>query len=137
MSIFYKGRLYRLAEQNLIDKCTDVTKEIRERTHLDDATIKSKKRLAELWNGTAIYLVDGNEVRNKKCVEFTEGGHWLVHPFIPENEIWLEKLSSRDDMEHNLGHEILESSLMQYGKFDYDAAHNAAAMTELLLRNLG
>ena len=76
-----------------------------------------------------IFKVDGNYIRNNIEVEFTLGGHHLRYKFVPDNEVWIENLSSEFDMESNLLHELTEIGLMEKG-MKYEDAHERAAETE-------
>jgi len=48
-----------------------------------------KKSLGKIIN-TAIYLVNGGEIKIKLDMDFVEGGNDLAKNYIPKNEIWLD-----------------------------------------------
>jgi hypothetical protein len=79
--------------------------------------------------------VDGEKVRNTKDVEFTMGGHHLLHPFIPKREIWIDKALSALDKKMAEHHMRLEYAIMKAkngkgkGKI-YEMAHRVAANSE-------
>jgi hypothetical protein len=95
-----------------------------------------KELAGKLWDGTRVYVVDGNHVRDDVSVEFVEGGHDLCYDFVPEGEIWVEKMLDADDQCHNTMHEIYEHTLMKHCKMSYDKAHEAANSVEELIRHM-
>jgi hypothetical protein len=82
-----------------------------------------------------IYKVDGDYVRSNTFVDFTEGGHFYVYKFIPENEIWIDILPKMVDMVCNLAHELYERYIMKYDKLNYNDAHDKALSLEYRLRH--
>jgi hypothetical protein len=44
--------------------------------------------------GLTIWRVDGHAIRNRLDVEFTNGAHHFMAPYIPEDEIWLDREAS-------------------------------------------
>jgi hypothetical protein len=117
-----KDTLYNLKETwNLLELSNSVVKEFH-----DDGP-----------DGLKIYKIDGNQVRNTLDVEFIGGGHNLVYPFIPENEIWIETLEGADDQRFILAHELVEIFLMRHLGWPYKKAHNVANKTEDKLRHGG
>lgn len=92
------------------------------------------KRLGFI-NGLAIYLVSGEQVRNKTDIDFTAGGNSAAYPkYIPQNEIWLDDALHVFDRVATIFHEIVERNLMLYGGVDYDDAHDTACKREIALR---
>ena len=81
-----------------------------------------------------VYLVNGKEVRTKKSIDFTQGGHWLVFDFIPENEIWIERMLDPQENVYTLGHELDELWDMAFKKKKYAPAHSDANQEELAAR---
>jgi hypothetical protein len=51
-----------------------------------------KKYIAKLWDGTKIFVVDGEEVRNNNSVAFFGGTHPKYDDCKTKKEIWIEKL---------------------------------------------
>lgn len=92
------------------------------------------KRLGFI-NGLAIYLVSGEQVRNKTDIDFTAGGSEAAYPgYIPRNEIWLDDALHVLDRIATIFHEIVERNLMLYGGLDYDRAHEIACKREIDFR---
>lgn len=92
------------------------------------------KRLGFI-NGLAIYLVSGEQVRNKTDIDFTAGGSEAAYPgYIPKNEIWLDDALHVLDRIATIFHEIVERNLMLYGGIDYDDAHDTACKREIVFR---
>jgi hypothetical protein len=92
------------------------------------------KRLGFI-NGLVIYLVSGEQVRNKTDIDFTAGGSEAAYPgYIPRNEIWLDDALHVLDRIATIFHEIVERNLMLYGGIDYDKAHDIACKREIAFR---
>ncbi len=81
-----------------------------------------------------IVAVDGAKIRNTKDIDFTLGGHHYVYPFIPENEVWIEKTLSRSDFNAVAVHEITERERMKYRGQSYEKAHKSANEAEAEVR---
>ncbi|MHB8651967.1 MAG: hypothetical protein ACYC8S_02425 [Minisyncoccota bacterium] len=77
----------------------------------------------------AVWLVDGQLVRDFFLIEYSEGGHDRVYPFIPEGEIWIEQVLSSQERAFIILHELHERFLMGGGK-KYPEAHHGATMVE-------
>lgn len=82
-----------------------------------------------------IFKVDGDEVREKLFIDYTEGSHDLVYDWIPHNEIWIEDMKSDKFEVFNVVYEIMERDLMIGKKYGYDPAHERAAKAEEIVRN--
>lgn len=95
-----------------------------------------KELLDELRDGTKIYIVDGEHVRDNLDEQFTEGGHSEVYSFIPKSEIWVEHLESPSDMKENLTHELFEYYEMKEEENSYEKAHELASDIENALRRI-
>jgi hypothetical protein len=80
-----------------------------------------------------IWQVHGDKVRKQLKTDFTEGGHGLVYPFIPKNEVWLDDDLGDSEVKHVLTHELHERNLMRTG-MKYNKAHAAASKLEALTR---
>ena len=92
------------------------------------------KRLGSI-NGLTVYLVSGEQVRNKTDIDFTAGGSEAAYPgYIPRNEIWLDDALHVLDRIATIFHEIVERNLMLYRGVDYDKAHDIACKRELEFR---
>lgn len=92
------------------------------------------KLITTLNDGTKIIEVDGSYIRHNIDVEFMQGGHGYVYKYIPKDQIWVEKMLSSDDQEHNLKHEVREYMLMRYDRFKYARAHKMVLKIELAER---
>lgn len=80
-------------------------------------------------SGKKVWIVDGKAVRDMLYVDFTEGGHWLVYGWIPEDEIWIDDDVQPRERALILLHELLEARLMSKG-LPYDKAHAKATDAE-------
>jgi hypothetical protein len=76
-----------------------------------------------------VYLVYGEFVRDFYLVEYAEGGHDLVYPFIPKGEVWIEEVLHKTEREFIILHELHERFLMSQGK-NYPHAHKGATIIE-------
>lgn len=88
------------------------------------------KRQVGMVGDVKIFHVDGNYVRSDLEVEFCLGGHHYRWDFIPEDEIWIENLPSKFDMECNLLHETYERLQMKENGMGYEKAHSKASQKE-------
>jgi len=84
----------------------------------------------ETRDGIDIWLVDGELVRNFFDVEFTEGGHDLIYPFIPQGEVWIDDDVNDGEREYVVIHELSERGHMNKG-LTYNQAHRLALQAEL------
>lgn len=84
--------------------------------------------------GVAIYLVDGQYVRDNISADFTMGGHDKVYPFIPPGEVWVEKSIAPEEIEYIILHELDERDSMGEG-LSYEDAHEKATQYESLVRS--
>lgn len=82
-----------------------------------------------------IRFVNGEYVRNKHDVDFTQGGHHLApgKKYIPEGEIWIDNKLSRIDREATILHERKEHRLME-ASVPYEKAHDIATIREKTFR---
>lgn len=97
------------------------------------AAIRSGRPLARIA-GYKVYAVDGAAVRNLVHVDFTTGGNPGRYTYVPEGEVWVERVLEPADMAASLLHELVEAVLMQEGGLDYDEAHEEASAVESALR---
>lgn len=81
-----------------------------------------------------IWLIDGKTVRDYLLLDYAEGGHDLVYDFIPEKEIWIEKILSPVERKFIMLHELHERFLMLQG-LDYPHAHHGALIVEDYFRD--
>lgn len=82
-------------------------KEILRRVH--------KKLLKKYSGEVKIWVVDGELVRDFFFIDFTEGGHDKVYPFIPKNEVWIDDDVGPKEIKFILLHELHERNLMEKG----------------------
>ncbi len=100
-----------------------------------------KKFVVELWDGTKIFLVDADTVRNNGNVEFVAGGHGYdkdgeTPSDTTKKEIWVEEMKNPLEQVPLLVHEILEWYQMKYGHKNYDKAHMIANSVENAIRQM-
>jgi hypothetical protein len=95
-----------------------------------------------------VWLVNGESVRDKYYIDFTEGGHDLVYHFIPRREVWIDDDLSPKERKFVLLHELHERNLMSkalkkekhrvYGKElsnIYAKAHHSSSEIEYFCRH--
>jgi hypothetical protein len=92
----------------------------------------NKVLLNKYTNGLKVYTVNGQYVRDNLDIDFTQGGHYKVYPFIPENEIWIDDILRDNDRDSTKLHEIAEVASMPSKGFvgkdeEYETAHNDVA----------
>jgi hypothetical protein len=67
-----------------------------------------------------IWAVDGTFVRKHHDIEFTNYGQHYRFPFIPMNEVWIDKEATPDEAEFFITHLLVERRLMKSGiSFDH------------------
>jgi len=88
-----------------------------------------KEMIKKYGNSIQVWLVDGNLVRSFFLLDYCEGGHDLVYPFIPKNEIWIEEALSPEERKFIILHELHERYLMSQSK-SYKNAHIGATEVE-------
>ena len=93
-----------------------------------------KKLLKKYSNNIKVWIVDGELVRDLFETDFTEGGHDLVYPFVPKNEIWIDDDLSEKELKFIILHESHERNLMEKG-WDYESAHKDSSKIEFHCRN--
>lgn len=77
-----------------------------------------------------IWIVDGRKVRDLYKTDYVLGGHGYVYPWIPNQEIWMEKGEQEDEVPVLILHEYVERTIMKYKHISYDKAHTIAAKVE-------
>jgi hypothetical protein len=96
---------------------------------------RPRLRLLGRGNGLAVYLVDGEYVRNEIDVDFVNGGNGGVYPsYIPQDEIWIDDAQHPLDRTATALHELVERDLMLHHGRNYDSAHDLANMYERAFR---
>jgi hypothetical protein len=86
---------------------------------LHKALLKKYSRVLKVW------IVSGELVRDMFYIDFTEGGHDLVYPFMPKGEIWIDDDVPRKELKFVLLHELHERGLMAEG-WPYDSGDRSA-----------
>lgn len=83
----------------------------------------------------AIYLVDGEQIRNEIDVDFVNGGNGAIYPsYIPRDEIWIDDAQHALDRTATALHELIERDLMLHHGLSYDRAHDEANVYERVFR---
>lgn len=76
-------------------------------------------------NGLKAWIVKGEVVRDLFFLDFVEGGHGYVYPFIPKDEVWIDDNVEPKEIKYVLLHELHERNLMAKGWcYDVDTASN-------------
>jgi hypothetical protein len=84
--------------------------------------------------GYAIWIVDGNVIRQKIYPYFLYGGNEQRYPFNPKGEIWIDHAVSCEEFEMTLAHELNERHLMAKFGWSYDRAHDSSLSLEVSMR---
>ncbi len=88
------------------------------------------ERLLKKYTGKVrVWVVNGELVRSLYFIDFTEGGHDRVYPFVPKNEVWLDDDLGPGERRFVLLHELHERHLMTLG-WPYAKAHRSASRIE-------
>lgn len=80
-----------------------------------------------------IVYVDGATVRAGLDPYFLLGGHDLVYPYVPKNEVWIDDRQDPKETRYTLIHELDERERMSKG-MAYDDAHDFALAAERMHR---
>jgi hypothetical protein len=116
-----------LAEKRMRLK-SKLVKELLEIKDKEEMMKKVHKRLLEEYSkGVNVWIVDGNLVRSVIFIDFVEGGHDKVYPFIPPKEVWLDDDLSPKEIKFVLLHELHERYLMAQG-WPYHSPERSAHM---------
>jgi hypothetical protein len=101
----------------------------------DEYLPKIRKKLLQKYdNGLAVWLVDGELIRDVFFIDFTEGGHDKVYHFVPPGEVWLDDDLQPGELKYVLLHEVHERRLMAQG-WEYHRAHRSASHIEYHCRH--
>jgi len=87
------------------------------------------KLLGKTQDGLEVWVIDGQAVRSNYYIDFTEGGHYYVYPWVPQNEVWLDNDVVESERPYVLLHELFERNLMKLG-WEYHKAHRLASRIE-------
>jgi hypothetical protein len=110
--------------------------------------VKKKFLKSYSKNGVEVWIVNGELVRFFFFIDFTEGGHGFVYPFVPKNEVWLDDDLNPRERKFVLLHELHERNLMSkwmngkksawkrlFVKNTYKKAHADSSAIEYKCRN--
>ena len=68
-----------------------------------------------------VWIVDGSYIRSHKDEEFTNFGQHYRYPYIPVNELWIDREATHDERQFFIDHLLVEHRLMEKG-VPYDKA---------------
>lgn len=105
---------------------SDLSDEVLEEIRVSD--------LGVLYN-VKVYAVDGKLLRNHVDIDFTTGANPGRYMFVPDGEIWVEKIMIPSDFAPCVVHEFVEYLLMRDSGLSYDDAHRKANKYEGEMRD--
>ena len=111
---------------------SEIIKKIKEKIkHKEEALKLIHLKLLKSYSreNIKVWIVDGRLVRDLFFIDFTEGGHGIVYPFIPKNEVWIDDDLNARERRFVLLHELYEKNLMLQG-MNYENAHKKASEIE-------
>jgi len=108
-----KANIIERRERNKSKLVSAISKEQKNGAEIIDKI--HKEFLKEYSKKPKVWIVSGELVRGLLCIDFTEGGHDKVYPFIPKNEIWLDDDLGPKERKFVLLHELHERNLMPEG----------------------
>jgi hypothetical protein len=76
-----------------------------------------------------VWIVDGSYIRSHKDEEFTNFGQHYRYPYIPTNELWIDREAKHDERQFFIDHLLVEHRLMAKG-VPYEKALPAADRRE-------
>jgi hypothetical protein len=86
------------------------------------------KKMTERGNLT-VWEVDGAYIRGHTDEEFTNFGQHYRFPYIPKNELWIDREADSDEQRFFIDHLLVEHRLMAHG-MPYNQAIEAADKAE-------
>lgn len=122
------NKAYRV-ERSERRKAGDKSKVFDGSNHPHPETVHVKK-LGQTTTGLDIWIINGRLVRSSFFIDFMDGGHHLIYPWIPANEVWIDDDLVKQEIPFVLLHELHERALMTKG-FSYNKAHPEASKIEL------
>jgi hypothetical protein len=81
-----------------------------------------------------VWSVYGDYVMLKMDMDFVIAGNPYAKKYIPENEIWIDRMVAKDDLVFVMIHEISESIIMRDLGYTYEKAHRIANEIEYKAR---
>ena len=109
-------------------KASDKAKVFDSKNHPHPENVHVKK-LGETADGLEVYLVNGRLVRSAFFIDFVDGGHHLIYPWVPEKEVWIDDDLRESEIPFVLLHELHERRLMAKG-YSYARAHPSVSKIE-------
>ena len=91
-----------------------------------------------LWGNKdnySIWIIDGNQVRQKIYKEWLYGGNEQRYIFNPKGEIWIDNAISSEEFDLTVAHELNERHLMAKYGWTYQNSHDSSLRLELVIRN--
>lgn len=122
-------------ERRIVDIAKRHFEPLRNPEQKDTLFKKIHKQLLKKYSkdGIKVWIVDGDLVRDFFFIDFTEGGHDKVYPFIPFGEIWIDDDLFPRERKFVVLHELHERNRMFNG-FAYSSAHREASRMEYTAR---
>lgn len=122
-------------ERRIVDISKRHFEALRNPDHKETLLAKIHKRPLKKYSrhGIQTWIVDGDLVRDFFFIDFTEGGHDKVYPFIPFGEIWIDDDLFPKERKFVILHELHERNRMFHG-FAYSSAHREASKVEYTAR---
>jgi hypothetical protein len=81
-----------------------------------------------------IWAVYGDYVMLIFDADFVIAGNGYAKKYIPENEVWLDRMVAKDDISFVIIHEITEACMMRDLGYSYEKAHRMANEIEYQMR---
>lgn len=88
------------------------------------------KLLGKTDAGLSVWLINGRLVRSAFFLDFMDGGHHLIYPWVPEKEVWVDDDLVSKEYPYVILHELHERMLMAKG-WSYNKAHPDSSKIEL------
>ena len=80
-----------------------------------------------------VWIVDGNYIRTKIDMDFTNFDHHYCCSYIPKNEFWIDDAAVKGEEEYYIKHLLIEYKLMKEG-MSYNDASDEASIIEIKAR---
>lgn len=95
-----------------------------------DLLDKIRKEYVGEYKGVKFYFVDGDLLRERIDIDYTLGGNPGRYTYIPEGNVWSEKIPEKKDHTPVFIHEYKEMRKMIDHGWSYDKAHEYASGLE-------
>ena len=93
-----------------------------------------EERIHKDYDNIKVWIINGEAVRDLYFIDYTEGGHHFVYPWVPLKEVWLDDDLGPEERNFVLLHELHERFLMAKG-LDYSKAHASSSAIEYKCRH--